>query len=240
MAQRTIKISGNAYRALTPSQRKRKSRWAIWCLPWSSLRSVPTRTQICMASSMMQRAKESSANSFSASNKSFIYIKSILYIMEMKKEINWEQVAEERRAKVLWFSSREIFNSLVLRSQGQGQEPTQIIRVPLPQSYRLRDVYHDQLRDSFGFIILSPEFPPSAIGSELPSLSQAERQIVPIDLRNQKVRKNEWTRRLPLLWRHGTNLSLHYLYIRSPMLWWCFRYLHSYKMPTMRGDRESR
>ena len=128
----------------------------------------------------MQRAKESSANSFCASNKSFIYIKSILYIMEMKKEINWERVAEDRRAKVLWISRSQVFDALIINSQAA----TRVMRVSLPQSYRIRDVHFDFLRDAFGFVILSPEFPINVVGAELPAIN--EYQVVVMDLRKQQ------------------------------------------------------
>ena len=96
----------------------------------------------------------------------------------MEKEINWEQVSEERRGKVLWLSRHQVFHSLIVSTQ----DVTQITRVALPEQYRIRDVHYDTLRAAFGFIIVSPEFPMNAVGAELPSFALDEVKVTAIDL----------------------------------------------------------
>ena len=93
---------------------------------------------------------------------------------EEDAKIDWDLVAKERRAKVLWISRRKLFHALIVSSQ----DATQIIRVSLPKQYRVRDVHYEFSRDSFGFVIESPDFPMNVAGAELLSMELEFQEVM--------------------------------------------------------------
>ena len=114
------------------------------------------------------------------------HILNLLYILKgilqiMKKPIDWDKVAEERREKVAWIPQDMIFHAYIVDSQ----EATRIARMKLPKQYRIRNVHYEYSRASFGFIVMSPEFPSTDPTSELPSLKTDKIEVIKINIEKE-------------------------------------------------------
>lgn len=96
----------------------------------------------------------------------------------MEEQIDWERVAEERREKIVWIPQDMMFHAYIVNSQ----EKTRIARIKLPKKYRIRNVHYEYSRASFGFIVASPEFPPTDAGAELSTLETDKLQIIKINI----------------------------------------------------------
>ena len=109
-----------------------------------------------------------------------VFIIAIALCYNMKGTINWQRVSEERRGKILWIARQKLFDLFLAPSQ----DSTQVTRLKLPEDWQLRDVHYDFLRDSFGFVIISPQFPMNPPSVELPPLDFFN-EVIKVGLRKQ-------------------------------------------------------
>lgn len=80
--------------------------------------------------------------------------------------INWDKAYKERRAKILWIPRHQVLDSII----GPSSIPPRVLRVALPRTWRVYDVFFDFHMGAFGFLIISDEFPQIADGICIPSL----------------------------------------------------------------------